>query len=66
MALGVVAEAHTEVAFHLGNLRTLRHLTVSPMTVVETPLELTPGLHSALGSHAVRKILATLTPPPGP
>lgn len=40
---------------------------MSPVTiVVETPLELTPSLHFALVSHAVRKILAAPTPPPGP
>lgn len=40
---------------------------MSPVTlVVETPLELTPRLHFALVSHAVRKILAAPTPPPGP
>ena len=37
---------------------------MSPVTlVVETPLELTPRLHFALVSHAVRKILAAPTPP---
>lgn len=64
VALGVVGEAHTEVAFHRGNFKTLTRTPLA--SVVETYFRTHSQLALCFSFYAARKTLATPTPPPGP